>query len=102
MAQVWHLLGSSIGVPNKVYWGGKFPLEDRFTAEHLSVRQLILFHISFCICMCNILCMYVCISRLGMLIFCARRAPAILELDSTVTHSCTIVAVVSSWPHQTA
>ena len=35
-------------------------------AKRLSARQLILLRISLCICMC----MYVCLSRLGMLIFC--------------------------------
>ena len=40
-------------------------------------------------CIYNIICMYVCPSRLGMLIFFIRCAPAILELD--VTHVATLL-----------
>ena len=42
------------------------------------------------------MCMYVCPSRLGMLIFCIRHVPVILELDSTPSRS----IVVSSQPRQ--
>ena len=61
-----------------------------FIAERLSARQLFLLHISFCVCMYVIMydmyvCMYVCPSRLGMLIFCTQRA-------LKVRTACT-------WPH---
>ena len=46
---------------------------DIIIAECLSTRQLILLRISFCICM------YICPSCVGVLIFCMRCAPAVLS-----------------------
>ena len=46
-------------------------------AECLSARQLILLRISFCVCM--YVCMCVCPSCLGMLIFCKRRVPVVIS-----------------------
>ena len=44
--------------------------KNSIIAERFSVRQLNLLHFSFCVCL--YVCMYVCPSRLGMLIFCKR------------------------------
>ena len=66
---------SNLRSPLSLFRVSSFAQIKALIAEHLSVRQLILLCVSFCVCM------YVCVcpSCLGMLIFCTRYTPAVLS-----------------------